>query len=82
MIKKTDFKNLEKKLNPNKFIRIHRSYIINVKSLHKVINEEGETTEYYSRTEQFCRLADRDTRNLKTSLVEMKFNSNIQIQFT
>lgn len=41
ILKKQTLKNLEKKLNPTKFIRIHRSFIINVKSLHKVINEEG-----------------------------------------
>jgi two-component system LytT family response regulator len=41
LLKKQTIKDLEKKLNPSKFIRIHRSFIINVKSLHKVITDEG-----------------------------------------
>lgn len=41
LLKKQTLKNLEKRLNPSKFIRIHRSFIINVKSLNKVITESG-----------------------------------------
>jgi two-component system LytT family response regulator len=41
ILKKQTLKNLEEKLDPSKFIRIHRSYLINRSSLHKIITESN-----------------------------------------
>src|SRR5699024_11904174 len=53
---KASLKDLETKLLPYNFFRIHRSYLVNLNDVKRLVRSEEHTSELQSRFDLVCRL--------------------------